>query len=87
MDWRVRDASETTWWRKTRQLALATIGGTAVVGLLAVAVDIRSGPLVFGLALPAFLAVVVVPLAILVAGFVFATRQQALDRRYDVAED
>jgi putative solute:sodium symporter small subunit len=83
----VRDASETTWWRKTRQLASATIGGAAVVGLLAVAADVPSGPFVFGLALPMFLAVVVAPLAILVAGFVFAARQQALDRRYDVAED
>ena len=84
----MRDASETTWWRKTRQFAVATIAGAGIVGLLALALDGQTGgPLVLGLPFFMFVAVILAPLALLVAAFVFATRQQALDRRYDVAED
>ncbi len=43
--------------------------------------------LILGLPPGEFVAVILAPLAILVATFAFTARQQALDRRHDVAEE
>jgi putative solute:sodium symporter small subunit len=84
----LRDASEATWWRRTWQFAAATIGGSIVLSLLFLLLaSPLDGRLLFGIPLGGFLVAVCAPLAVLVAVFVFAARQRALDRRYDVAED
>jgi putative solute:sodium symporter small subunit len=84
----VRDTSETAWWRKTRQLALTTIASLLVVAFLpALLSGLLDRGRVLGLPSGTFLVVVVVPLAMLIAVFVFAARQQGLDRGHDVAED
>jgi putative solute:sodium symporter small subunit len=84
----VRDTSETAWWGKTRRLALAVVAG---LGAICFVPELLSGLLdrrvILGLPFGTFLAVVVVPLVMLIAVFVFAARQQALDRGHDVAED
>lgn len=84
----MRDTSETAWWRKTRQLALATLAGLCVVGVLprlvAGLLDRRA---VLGLPLGTFLAVVAVPLVMLIAIFAFTARQRGLDRGHHVSED
>jgi putative solute:sodium symporter small subunit len=82
----VRDASEATWWRKTRQLAAIVTGAAAVLSLLALAFA-AGGPSVLDLPLGTFIAIIVAPLAIMAAAFFFAGRQRRLDRDYDVAED
>jgi putative solute:sodium symporter small subunit len=84
----VRDASETTWWRRTRQFAAATVAGTAFLALILLRLaGPLDGHLFFGLPFGTFLAAIVAPAVVLVVVIVFATQQQALDRRYDVAED
>ncbi len=84
----VRDSSEAAWWRLTWRLAAAVIGGAAVLALIATSLEAdAAGPQLFGLPLAEFFALIVVPLILMAAAFVFANRQQALDRRFDVAED
>lgn len=84
----VRDTSETAWWWKTRRLALAVIAGLSAICFVP---ELLSGlfnhRVILGLPLGTFLAVVAVPLFMLITVFVFAARQQALDRGHDVAED
>jgi len=84
----LRDASEATWWRRTRQSAAVTLAVGAVAGIATIASDgAADGPLILGLPPGQFVAVILAPLAILVAAFVFVARQQGLDRRHDVAEE
>jgi putative solute:sodium symporter small subunit len=83
----LRDSGEGTWWRKTQQRALATVGGAILLSLAALAADRDAGPQLFGMPAGAFVAAVLLPFAILIAVFVFVARQRALDRRFDVAED
>ena len=84
----MRDASETTWWRRTRQVAAVTVGGLVVLSLVpALLAGTLGRRLIVGLPLDMFLLIIVAPLAVLFAIFVFARQQQALDRRFDVAED
>jgi putative solute:sodium symporter small subunit len=84
----VRDSSEASWWRLTWQTAAATAGGATVLALVAAGTEADTGgPQMFGLPLGEFFALIGLPVAIAIAAFVFASRQQALDRRFDVAED
>jgi uncharacterized membrane protein len=83
-----RDSSEASWWRQTRWLAAAILGSGTALALIALTVaGDANGPLLFGLPPGAFFALLAAPLLIASAAFVFAGRQQALDRFYDVAED
>jgi hypothetical protein len=84
----VRDTSEATWWRRTRQLAAAIAGSALFLELLLL--HLRGpldGNLLFGLPFGTFLAGVVAPLLLAAAAFFFTTQQRMLDRRHDVAED
>jgi hypothetical protein len=84
----VRESGEAAWWRQTWRFAAAVTGGAAVLAIVAVFVESEpDGWVVFGLPVAQFFALIVVPAAIALAAFVFAGRQQALDRRFDVAED
>jgi uncharacterized membrane protein len=69
-------------------LAAATIAIGAVAAIATLAFDgAAGGPPILGLPPGEFVAVILAPVAILVAAFAFAVRQQALDRRHDVAEE
>jgi ABC-type transport system involved in cytochrome c biogenesis permease component len=60
----------------------------AAAGITTLAFDgAAGGPLILGLPPGEFVAVILAPLAILVATFAFTAHQQALDRRHDVAEE
>lgn len=84
----MRDGSEAMWWRRTWQSAAATVAVGALAGIATLAFDgAAGGPLILGLPLGEFVAVILAPLAILFAAFAFAVRQQALDRRHDLAEE
>lgn len=84
----MRDASEATWWRRTWQFAAAiTTGMIALSFVFLLLAKVLDGRLMFGLPVGTFVIAVLAPVAVLFAAFMFATRQRALDRRYDVAED
>ncbi len=84
----MRDSGEASWWRLTWRFAAVTIAGAVVLALAATTLaGDAAGPQFFGLPLAEFFALLVVPIVIAIAAFVFANRQQALDRRFDVAED
>lgn len=84
---RVRNFSEIAWWRETRQLALAV---TVVLIVIALLPGLLAGPvgdrLFSGMRFGTFVGTIVVPLAALVAAFVFAAWQRRIDRRHDVAD-
>jgi hypothetical protein len=83
-----RESGEAAWWRQTWRLAAGIVSGAGVLALLAVLIESEPGGWrVFGLPAAAFFATVVLPVGVAVAAFAFAGRQQALDRRFDVAED
>jgi hypothetical protein len=83
----VREADEEKWWRRTAVIAGTTVAVVAFLCLLPVVTpgSFGQGP-AFGLPLAAFLATTVAPLLVLVAIFVFAGRQLALDRRHDMSD-
>ena len=83
----MRDANEPTWWLRTAEFGALTIALVGVLVLVPLIVPaLFGGESLLGLPLATFLAVVGGPLVILIAIFVFARRQLARDRRYDVAE-
>jgi uncharacterized membrane protein len=83
-----RESGEAAWWRRTWRFAAAVVGGAAVVALVAVLIEAAPGGWqVFGMPAAEFFATILVPGGIAIAAFVFAGRQQAIDRRFDVAED
>jgi putative solute:sodium symporter small subunit len=84
----MRDTGEASWWRKTRLLALTAVVVLALFCLLPVAIPgFFSAGTFFGLPFPVFMVAIVAPLFIAGGIFSFAARQQALDRRHDVAEE
>jgi putative solute:sodium symporter small subunit len=83
----VRESSEITWWRESRQLALSVILLLAAVALLPVLFADHPGDQpVLGMRFGTFVGAILVPLAALAAVFIFAAWQRALDRRHDVAD-
>lgn len=82
----MRGASdEAEWWRRTGVAAAAFVIVTGGLCLLPVLLPSPFEGLAFlGLSLPTFLAIVAAPLVALAATFLFAARQLARDRRYDV---
>jgi putative solute:sodium symporter small subunit len=81
----MREGGQTVWWRKTGQLAAATLAVLVAVSLVPLLFGgFLAGRTILGLQLSYFLLVLAVPLAILAAIFWFARRQDALDHRYDV---
>jgi len=83
----VREADEEKWWRRTAVIAGTTVALVAFLCLLPVVTpgSFGQGP-ALGLPLAAFLTTTVAPLLVLVAIFVFAGRQLALDRRHDMSD-
>jgi hypothetical protein len=82
----LRDGSEVGWWRRTERGAAVALVATGALSVLLFALP-GGGRVLLGLPLDGFLTVLAAPLAVLVAAFWFTSRQRALDRRFDVAED
>jgi putative solute:sodium symporter small subunit len=83
-----RESGEAAWWRQTWRFAAIVVGGAIVLALVAVSIEAKpSGWQLFGLPFAEFLALIGAPVILAIAAFAFAGRQQALDRRFDVAED
>ena len=81
----MRESGQDAWWRRSGQLAAATIAVIVALALVPWLFAAAFGGRSFlGLPLPYFLFALALPLAILAAIFWFARRQDALDHRYDV---
>jgi putative solute:sodium symporter small subunit len=84
----VTDSNEAAWWRRTRGMAATTL---IFLALVAVAPFLLGGgpdqPTLFDLPLRYLLISLALPIALVVAIFIFAAQQNALDQRYDVSED
>jgi putative solute:sodium symporter small subunit len=82
------DENQEAWWRRTRLLALVTLGGAGLLFsallIFASALDLGS---FLGLPLGAFLTAVGLPVGLAVIVFRFAARQSEIDRRHGYSED
>ena len=82
------DENQEAWWRRTKALAVATLGGGAIVGLLLLVFSPfldRLTPL--GFPLGYFLAAEGLPLGLVLLLFWFANRQDETDRRHNLGEE
>jgi hypothetical protein len=82
------DPEQQIWWRTTRALAVATLGGALLLGfLLFVAARAAGEETVFALPVDYLLAAFVMPLILLAAIFWSARRQIEVDREHHMSED
>lgn len=82
------DPEQEAWWRTTRALAVAALGGALLLGFLLYVAARASGEETF-LALPPYylLAAAVMPLVLLALVFWHARRQAEVDRQHDMGGD
>ena len=82
------DENQEAWWRRTQALAVATLGGAAIVGLFLLLfgrfLD-RLKP--FSLPLGYLLVAEGLPLGLVLLVFWFANRQDETDRRHHLSEE
>lgn len=84
----MRDSNETLWWRWTSIVAAGAVGGLGVaVASFAGLTWLLASATFLGGSLATFFGAVLAPLLIVAGAFAFASRQQAVDRRHDVAEE
>jgi putative solute:sodium symporter small subunit len=82
------DADQEGWWRRTKALAVAALGGAVIVAFLLFVVSELLGPVeVFGFSIGYLLAAEAVPLILVAIVFWFADRQDETDRRHGMTED
>jgi uncharacterized membrane protein len=82
------DPEQEAWWRTTRALAVAALGGALLLGfLLYVGAQATGEDVVLGLPADYLLAAVVMPLVLLAAVFWFVRRQADVDRQHNMGED
>jgi putative solute:sodium symporter small subunit len=82
------DANQEAGWRRTAALAVATLGGAAIVGfLLLVFSPLLDRLTPFGLPFGYLLISEGLPLGLVLLLFWFANRQDDTDRRHDLGED
>lgn len=81
----MRGRDEATWRRRTAQVATGTLAVTGLA-LLPFAGGLFGDRVFLGLPLATFFAVIAAPVLILIVAAVFAGRQLAIDRHYDVSE-
>jgi putative solute:sodium symporter small subunit len=82
------DDNQEAWWRRTKALAVATLGGVGIVGFLLL---VFGPPLdrlsLFGFPLGYLLAAEGLPLGLVLLLFWFANRQDETDRRHSLGEE
>ena len=82
------DADQEAWWRSTRGLAVAALGGAALAAfLLFVLARVTGGESLLALPFDYALAAAVVPILLVAIVFWFARRQADLDRQHHMGED
>lgn len=82
------DPDQERWWRTTRALAVAALGGALLVGFLLFVLLRASGrQTLFALPSDYLLAAAIVPLVLLLFVFWHARRQASVDRQNNMAED
>lgn len=82
------DPEQQIWWRTTRALAVAALGGALLLGfLLFVAAKAAGEETVFALPVDYLLAALVMPLILLAVTFWSARRQVDVDREHHMSED
>ncbi len=82
------DANEQAWWRRTKALAVATLGGAGFVGFfLFVFYPFLDEVTLFSFPLGYFLAAVAFPAFLALIAIWYSRRQEDTDRRYGLFED
>ncbi len=82
------DADQEAWWRTTKALAVAALGGAGLIGFLAFTfVRLIGGIEVFALPLDYWLPAAVLPLVLVAVVFWYARRQADVDRQHHMTED
>jgi hypothetical protein len=82
------DPEQQIWWRTTRALAVAALGGALLLGfLLFVAAKATGEETVFALPVDYLLAAFVMPLILFAVIFWSARRQVDVDREHHMSED
>lgn len=82
------DADQEAWWRTTKALAVAALGGAALIGFLAFAfARLIGGIVIFALSLDYLLPAAIVPLILVAVVFWYARRQAEVDRQHQMTED
>jgi len=85
---RMTDPEQQTWWRTTRGLAVAALGGAILLGFLLFVAAMATGEeTVLALPVDYLLAAFVMPLVLLAVTFWSARRQVDVDREHHMSED
>lgn len=82
------DEDQEAWWRSTRGLAVATLGGAALAAfLIFVLARVAGEETLLALPFDYALAAAIVPLLLLLLVFWYARRQGDLDRQHHMGDD
>lgn len=81
------NTNDAAWWRRTRGTAATTLIFMALATTAAFFASDAPDSAIFNLPLRSFLISLMVPIAVVIAIFLFARRQESIDRRFDVSED
>lgn len=82
------DADQETWWRTSKALAVAALGGAAILGFLFFVVSgLIADGVALGFPLGYFFAAIATPIILVLIVFWFANRQDEIDRRHGLSED
>jgi len=82
------DENQEAWWRRTTALAVATLGGAAIIGFFLLVFSPFLDRLTpFGLPFGYLLVAEGLPLGLVFLLFWFANRQDETDRRHNLGEE